>query len=125
MIEARIRASIEAYVAAWNERDATARMRLLEHACGEDFFFRTPSRQIRGRTELDALIADFQQRMPGHRAIFTTGIDVQGQAFRFAGVVETPSGASAGEAFDAGECDDDGRIRVLLTFVGAALPVRA
>jgi hypothetical protein len=37
MIEARIRASIEAYVAAWNERDPAQRMRLAEQvALGDE-----------------------------------------------------------------------------------------
>jgi hypothetical protein len=122
MIEARIRASIEAYVAAWNERDAAQRMRLIELACAEDLLMRTPGRRIRGRAELDALIANFQARRPGERAVFSSAIDVQGYAFRYAGLVEDSTGARSGETFDAGECDEDGRIRVLLTFVGAALP---
>lgn len=35
---------------------------------------------------------------------------------------EGSSGTGLGETLDAGECDDEGRIRLLLTFVGAALP---
>ncbi len=82
MDEARVRASIEAYVAAWNSK-----------------------RRLQGRGELDDLIADFQKRCPTDRAAFASAIDVQG-----------------GSAFDAGECDDDGRIHLLLTFAGASLP---
>jgi hypothetical protein len=121
MIEARIRASIEAFVAAWNERDAAQRMRLIEHACAEELVMRTPGRRIEGRRELDALIADFQQRRPGERAVLSSAIDVQGLLFRYAGIVEG-STIARGDTLDAGEADDDGRIRVLLTFVGAALP---
>jgi hypothetical protein len=121
MIESRIRASIEAYVAAWNEPDAAQRMRLLERACAEDLRMRTPGKRIDGRAELDALIADFQQRRPGERAVLSSDIDVQGSVFRYAGTVEGPRG---GETLDSGECDEDGRICFLLTFVGAALPSR-
>ena len=125
MIEARIRASIEAYVAAWNERDAAQRMRLIEQACAADLLMRTPGKRISGRGELDALIADFQQRRPGERAVLSSAIDVQGNVFRYAGVVEgSTTSARGGETFDAGECDEDGRIRLLLSFVGAALPSR-
>lgn len=118
MSEARIRASIEAYVAAWNEPDASQRMRLIEHACAEDLHMRTPGKPINGRSELDALMADFQKRRPGERAVFASPIDVQGRIFRFVGTVEGAS-VARGENFDAGESDEDGRIRVLFTFVGA------
>ncbi len=124
MIAARIRASIEAYVAAWNERDAAQRIRLIEQACAEDLRMRTPGKRIDGRAELDALIADFQVRRPGERAVLLSIIDVQGHVFRFAGRVEGGAITPGGNAFDAGECDDDGRIRVLLSFVGADLPSR-
>ncbi|CAN5925000.1 hypothetical protein BH11MYX4_BH11MYX4_01280 [soil metagenome] len=122
MIGAGIRASIEAYIAAWNEHDATQRMRLIERACAEDLRMRTPGKRIDGRGERDALIADFQQRRPGARAVLASAVDVQGHVFRYVGVVEGSTTARGGETFDAGECDEDGRIRLLLSFVGAALP---
>jgi hypothetical protein len=123
MIEARIRASIEAYIAAWNEHDAAQRMRLIEQACAADLLMRTPGKRIDGRAQLDALIADFQQRRPGERAVLSSAVDIQGHVFRYAGVVEG-STVARGDILDAGECDEDGRIRLLLTFVGAALPSR-
>jgi hypothetical protein len=123
MIEARIRATIEVYVAAWNERDPAQRMRLIEQACAEDLLMRTPGKRIDGRAQLDALIADFQQRRPGERAVLSSAVDVQGNAFRYAGIVEG-STIARGDTLDAGECDEDGRIRLLLSFVGAGLPSR-
>lgn len=122
MNDDRIRASIEAYVAAWNEYDAAERMRLLERSCAQDVVLQTSGRRVHGLRELDAMIADFHQRLPGHRAVFSSVIDVQGGLFRYTGVVEDAEHAHAGDAFDAGTCDDDGRIRLLLTFVGAAVP---
>ncbi|AKV00317.1 hypothetical protein AKJ09_06980 [Labilithrix luteola] len=119
MIEARIRATIEAYVAAWNEQDGPQRMRLIEQACAKDLLMRTPGRRVEGHRELDALMADFQRRRPGERAVLSSAVDVQGSVFRYAGLLESLTGARGGETFDAGECDEDGRIRVLLTFVGA------
>ncbi len=118
----RIRASIEAYIAAWNEPDSASRAQLLERACADDLVVRTGGKRMIGRGELDALIVDFQRRRPGNRAVLASVVDVQGGLFRYAGVVEAPTGARGGDAFDAGECDADGRIRVLFTFVGASLP---
>ena len=82
---------------------------------------RTPGKRIAGRGELDALIADFQRRRPGERAVLSSAIDVQGNVFRYAGVVEG-STIARGDTLDAGECDEDGRIPPSTTFVGAALP---
>jgi hypothetical protein len=96
-------------------------MRLIEQDCAEDLRMRTSGKRIDGRGALDALIADFQRRRPGERAALSSAIDIQGHVFRYAGIVEG-STVARGDAFDAGECDDDGRIRFLLTFVGAALP---
>jgi hypothetical protein len=120
--EARARASIESFVAAWNEHDAARRMQLIEHACAEELIMRTPGKRIDGRAQLDALIADFQRRRPGERAVFASTIDFQGDLFRYAGTVEGATTARGGDVLDTGLCDDDGRIRILLTFVGAALP---
>ena len=122
MTEARIRASIDAYVSAWNEHDPAQRLRLIEQGCAADLLMRTSGRRIDGRAQLDALIADFQARQPHARAVFASAVDVQGNIFRYAGIVEGPTTAAGATALDAGECDDEGRIRILLTFVGAALP---
>lgn len=122
MIEARIRASIEAYVAAWNEHDPAQRMRLIEQACAEDLHMRTPGKRIEGRAQLDGLIADFQERRPGERAVLSSAIDVQNNVFRYTGIVEGATVARGGETLDTGECDENGRIRLLLSFVGAAPP---
>lgn len=122
MIETRIRESVDAFVAAWNEHDAAARMRLLERACTDDVVMRTPGRRTNGRAELDALMADFQRRQPNKRAVFASRVDVQGGAFRYAGMVEDPSGTRTGDVLDAGDCDDDGKIRIVISFVGVELP---
>jgi hypothetical protein len=53
MTDARIRASIEAYIAAWNEHDDMQRMRLIEQACAEDLLMRTSGARINGRSQLD------------------------------------------------------------------------
>jgi plasmid stabilization system protein ParE len=122
MSAARVRESIEAYVAAWNEPEAAARRRLIERSCAVDLRLWTGGRRVEGRAALDAMIAEFQTRRPGSRAVFASAIDVQGHLFRYAGRVEDASGAPGGEALDTGESDEEGRIRLLLTFVGAGLP---
>lgn len=121
MTEARMRARLEAYVAAWNEDDATRRRALIEDACSAELRFVTGGRAI-GRDELGALIAGFRRRTPGARAVLTSTIDIQGRLFRYSGRAESAAGEPLGDALDVGECDESGRIVVLLTFVGATLP---
>lgn len=116
-----MRACIETYVAAWNEDDAARRHAFIETACSPELRFVTGGRAV-GRDELDRMIAAFRQRTPGARAVFTSSVDIQGRLFRYSGRAESSTGAPLGDALDAGECDEDGRIRVLLTFVGVSLP---
>ncbi len=119
----QIRASTEAYIAAWNEHDTEKRARLLEKACADDLVLLTAGRRVTGRGELATMIADFQRRHPEARAVLSSGIDVQGTIFPYPGRVE---GSALGGApnMDAGECAADGRIRVLFTFTGAAPPAQ-
>ncbi len=121
MNENRVRSSIDAYIAAWNEHDREARARLLERACADDFRLLTPGRCIRGRAGLDALMADFQRRRPGDRARLTSAVEINESTFRFVGVVDRVDGAPL-DNLDAGEHDAEGRIVLILTFPGAVLP---
>ncbi len=119
MSDPRVRANIEAFVAAWNERDPERRSRLIEEACAEDFRMITAGRCVYGRAGLDALVADFQRRRPDDRARFASAVEVHAHTFRYLGAVDRPDGAPA-LALDTGEHDADGRLRLVLTFAGAA-----
>ena len=121
MSDERIRDSVRAFVAAWNERDEAERARLLERSCAVDIDLVTSGRRVRGRDELDAMIVDFQRRCPRLLAAFSSAIEVQGSLFRYTGVAEGTGPGAGGTALDTGACDEDGRIRVLLTFVGAVI----
>lgn len=121
MSQDRLRHSVDAYVAAWNEHDPGARARLLEIACADDFRLLTAGRAVHGRAGLDALIADFQKRRPGDRARLTSEVEIGTSTFRYVGVVETVDGERP-ENLDAGEYDEAGRMRLVLTFVGACVP---
>jgi hypothetical protein len=118
MNDERVRSSIEAYVAAWNERDPEVRARLIERACADDFRLLTSGRCIRGRAGLAALIAEFQARRPGHRARLASAVEVHESTFRYLGAVES-EGSAPLENLDTGEHDAEGRILLVLTFAGA------
>lgn len=109
------------YIAAWEEPNADVRMRLLESCFAEDGRFLTTGAPANGRAALAARMAAFHSTPHGRRARLTSRIDVQGPLFRFAGVLEDADGKVIGESFDAGEIGPDGRITLLLTFVGHSL----
>lgn len=122
MSEARIRSKIDAYVAAWNEQDAARRRQLIEQCCAPDLRILAPGQRVRGHAELDALIADFHRRRPGDVGVLSSAVEVHGNVFRFAARISGSTVAEPVEMLDAGECADDGRIRLILSFVGAAPP---
>jgi len=119
-----IKRAVASYAAAFVERDPARRADLLASAVTDDIrmVMGAGKREIRGRAALDAEIVGFQRRMPDVRVRMTSGIDVQGNLCRFTGVVEGPQGQIGPEASDACECDGSGRIRLLFTFAGVALP---
>ncbi len=119
-----IKRAVASLAAAWGERDPARRADLLASAVTDDIrmVMGAGKREIRGRAAFEAEIIGVQQRLPIVRVRVTSGIDVQGNLCRFTGVVEGPQGQIGPEASDACECDASGRIRVLFTFVGTALP---
>lgn len=124
MTEERIRKSVDAYVAAWQETDAAKRSALVREACSEGFVLVTSGRHAKGHAGLEAMIAEFQQRMPGSSITMTSDVDIQGQLVRFTGAVSGPRFPTPIENMDACEVDAEGRISRISTFVGAKLNPR-
>jgi hypothetical protein len=106
------------YVAAWQEPDRDARVRLVEACWAEDGRLVTGGREFRGREALlammDALFADPR----GPRVKLVSAIDARGTIFRFRAVAVDADGTVSPESFDAGEVGADGRIEHILTFTG-------
>jgi hypothetical protein len=98
MDDDRIRASIDGFVAAWNERDARERSRLIERSCAPEILLVTSGRHVRGREQLESMIVDFQARCPALRAAFSSAVDVQGSLFRYTGIVEGTGPGAGGTA---------------------------
>ncbi len=119
-----MRHAVASYAAAWVEREPARRAELLEAAVTDDvrIVLGAGNRDIRGRAALEAEIVSLQRRVPEFRIRMTSGVDVQGALCRFTGVVEGPEGRIGPEASDVCECDASGRIRLLFTFAGVALP---
>jgi hypothetical protein len=110
----------QTYVAAWKERDAVTRARLIDRCFAAEGRIVSPGAVISGRAALAAAIDGFFADPRGLSARLMSAIDAQGPIFRFRSVVEDRDGRIVFDGFDAGEVDVDGRITVLLTFGGAS-----
>lgn len=123
MTPERIRTSVYGYVAAWNEIDAEKRRAFVREACAESFVLVTSGRRAEGHAGLEAMIIEFQQRMPGSFVTLTSPVAIEGpQLARFTGTVSGPRFPTPVENMDACELDTDGRLLRILTFVGAVVP---
>jgi hypothetical protein len=109
----------QTYIAAWQQPDAAARVRLIDACFAADGRIVAPGSVIRGRGGLAKAIDDFLSDPRGLSARLVGAIDAQGPMFRFHSVVEDRDGRIVFHGFDAGETDASGRITVLLAFSGA------
>jgi hypothetical protein len=108
------------FVAAWQEPDEVARVRLIEACFAVDGRIVSPGSVIRGRAALAAAIRDFFADPRGLSARLASTIDARGSLFRFRSLVEDRDGRAVFDGLDTAEVDAEGRIAVLLTLSGAS-----
>jgi hypothetical protein len=106
------------YGSAWNEPDAAARRRALEHAWADAGVYSDPTACVEGREALVAHIGGFQAQMPGARLALTSGVDEHHGAIRFTWTLYAPDGSIFTEGVDFGELAADGRLRRITGFFG-------
>ena len=113
---------VRGYVAAWNERDADARLRLLESACAHGLRYVDPEVEATGLEELSSVIADFQTEYPGHALRLDTAVDAHHDVVRFAWLVERHDGTTLARGMDACLRSADGRLTLVVGFFGSLGP---
>lgn len=109
--------TVERYLTAWNETDATARRALLDDLTTPDVRYTDPLAAVAGRGAVDALIAGAQQQFPG--LVFTPGgpVDAHHDQARFTWHLGPPGAEPVVVGFDVIELDAAGRIRTVLGFL--------
>ncbi|MCG8421567.1 MAG: hypothetical protein MJE77_26910 [Proteobacteria bacterium] len=110
------------YGAAWNEDDEGEIRKLLLRCFAADGLVISSREVISSRDALHARIIRWRREAPGHRAIFTSGIEHHHNLFRFNGVFLAPDGGDVIPLIDIGEVDADGRITRIFTFQHAPEP---
>jgi hypothetical protein len=76
-------ASVLDYVAAWNEPDAVARLKILERCWAECASYVDPNVELSGSTALSDHISNVQAGRPGARIEMMSGVDLHHNVVRF------------------------------------------
>jgi len=112
-------AVIEALDAAWNERDPSARGRLLERSLTPDAQLVDPSAgRFDGREAIGDRIASLDERFPGARVTITSGVDEHNGYGRYAWTMTNGDGNVIVEGIDVVERAEDGRLKRVIMFFG-------
>lgn len=109
---------VRGYLAAWNERDADERLRLLERACAPGVRYVDPEVEATGVEELSRVIEDFQAGYPGHALRLDTGVDAHHDVVRFAWLVKRHDGTTLARGMDACIRSAEGRLTLVVGFFG-------
>jgi hypothetical protein len=106
------------YVAAWNEADAGARLKILEDCWAEDAVYVDPNVELKGRAALSEHISTVQAGRPGARIEMMSGIDLHHNVVRFLWRLVRADGSSGDISIDFGEVDAAGRLTKIAGFFG-------
>jgi hypothetical protein len=103
------------YLAAWNERDATARRALLERVWYAEGSYVDPQAAATNRNELEKMIAGFQASNPEAHFILRGGVDQHHGHVRFYWTLRLGPGREMA-GMDYGEVDGAGRLTKIVGF---------
>jgi hypothetical protein len=111
-------ATVDAYLAMWNEPDEARRADLIATAWTEDGRYVDPVQEAEGHTALSAMVAAIHERFPGQRFRRLSGVDVHHDQVRFAWELGAPDGPVTVAGIDVGALAGDGRLRSISGFFG-------
>ena len=109
-----------AYVAAWNELDAAARLKILQGCWVDDAVYVDPNVELKGRTALSERISSVQAGRPGGRIEMMSGVDLHHHVVRFLWRLVHADGSTGDVSIDFGEIDASGRLTKIVGFFGEA-----
>jgi hypothetical protein len=117
-----LEATVDAYLATWNETDAAARQALAAQALGADLWYRDPMLEADGLAAYDGMIAAVQAQMPGLVMTRTSPIDAHRDVVRFNWALGAPGEAPVFAGLDVAKTDADGKLHRIIGFAGEAIP---
>jgi SnoaL-like domain len=108
---------IQRYIAAWNEKDPGRRRGLVDQVWAADGSYTDPLVDVRGRDEIDAVIAGAQQQFPGMVFRLAGPVDAHHNQARFTWELGPAGGEALVVGFDVAVLDGDGHLRSVHGFL--------
>ncbi len=116
--------TVNAYCAAWNEKNEAARSSLLEQSWGDKGVYEDPIGVApAGREGLHGHIGNFHQGYPGAKIVKTSKVDEHHGKIHFTWQLVMADGSVAIDGRDFGELDAAGRIAHIVGFFGPPPPL--
>jgi hypothetical protein len=116
-------ATIDGYLAAYNERDSDRRDELIRAVWADDGRLVDPPLTGEGHRGISAMADAVHEQFPDHRFERRSAVDGHHGFVRFAWELVGPDGTVAVSGMDVGELARDGRLRTIAGFFGE-LPAR-
>ncbi|SLN37684.1 SnoaL-like domain protein [Falsiruegeria litorea R37] len=120
---ASLDAVIEAYGAAWAEKDPLKRMKHLEIAWAEDGRYVDPNGDVSGREGLAGYMDAFHAQAKGSQIVVTSAAVQHHEMVHFTWAMKAVGGIPLLKGHDFGTLDTDGRIKQLVGFFGDPEPI--
>ena len=112
-----VEATVEAYVATWNETDAARRRAGIARAWAAAGRYRDPLMAADGHGEIDGALAAVQARFPGFVLKRTSKVDCHNDALRFTWSLGPADGPAVVEGVDFGTVTPDGKLASIVGFI--------
>ena len=113
-----IAATVDKYIATWNEPDGERRTALAAEVWTDDGTYLDPLMRGEGPDEIAAMIGAAQAQFPGHRFELAFGPDAHNDVVRFAWRL-VGDGAPVAAGVDFATVAEDGRLRRVTGFLEA------
>jgi hypothetical protein len=115
-------ATVDTYLATWNETDPGRRAALIEQSLGADLWYRDPLLEADGLEAYDAMIAAVQAQFPGLVMRRTSPIDRHHDLLRFNWALGAPGQDPVFAGVDVAKTDANGRLHRIIGFAGETIP---
>lgn len=115
--------TIDTYLEAYGEPDATRRQRLIRQAWASDGHLVDPPLDGKGHDGIDAMFAAVQGQFAGHTFRRSSAVDAHHDLARYSWELVGPDGSVALVGLDVAEFDGTGRLSRVVGFMGE-LPAR-
>jgi hypothetical protein len=116
-----VEATVDAYLATWNETDAAKRAALIERSLGADLWYRDPMLEADGLEAYDGMIAAVQSQFPGLVMRRTSPVDAHRDLARFNWALGVPGEAPVFAGLDVAKTDADGKLHRIIGFAGETI----